>query len=514
MINSQQPNVPTLVDPIEIDKAIMDLQLRLDLNLTWLSHEYGRAYRHLKIQNNNRVYFPEVYTGKQDDKYMYYRPTPDNDKSGLCFFVVGDETNDFAENQHNYLTYDLGIVFWANLKLIDDSKLNTELFTQNLIKEVREVLTRKLIGTFYKLKIERVVREFSQIYSEFTIDEKENYLMAPYQGFRFNCTIELQEDCNTNPIDTCQLLQSVVTADELRSCLLPTIDFSITENLDALSDQQISDICVPIPCDDGTVNVKDSSGLLLDSVTVASGGVIDKTITDSALTNSNGTFNDVVKAQGSKVLNDITHTDTDSTPVTLPAQTPMVCSTPPVALNNSSLTKTGATTSYQTNDDGQKKFGSDVDFFTLSYNNPFGNTNRFTDDLGTQLYASNVVVDWKTHDQVSSKVLCYYLILEPTATLTVHIDNQPFTRNSLTEWWMVNPREGANLFNYSVYRDYLNYPPFNFNTTATSDRIWTSFRESVSVGVWIGGFTLSVAGHGGSYKTLLRREYLLSELGL
>ena len=45
------------------------------------------------------------------------------------------------------------------------------------------------------------------------------------------------------------------------------------------------------------------------------------------------------------------------------------------------LMKTGQTTSYRTGDDGDLEAGRATDFFTLASNNPFGNTNRFTDEL-------------------------------------------------------------------------------------------------------------------------------------
>ena len=49
--------------------------------------------------------------------------------------------------------------------------------------------------------------------------------------------------------------------------------------------------------------------------------------------------------------------------------------------------KTNQTVSYRTGDDGDLQKGREVDFYTLSANNPFGNTNRFTDELDR---------DWET----------------------------------------------------------------------------------------------------------------------
>ena len=81
----------------------------------------------------------------------------------------------------------------------------------------------------------------------------------------------------------------------------------------------------------------------------------------------------------------------------------IACPEPPVGAD---LMKTGQTTSYRTGDDGDIEAGRDVDFFTLASNNPFGNTNRFTDELGGATYTNNIVIDWSTYN--GTNVLGYY----------------------------------------------------------------------------------------------------------
>jgi len=58
--------------------------------------------------------------------------------------------------------------------------------------------------------------------------------------------------------------------------------------------------------------------------------------------------------------------------------------------------KTGQTTSFATGDDGDREDGRGVDFFTLDCNNSFGNTNRFTDINGLQVYGDDYVIDHVT----------------------------------------------------------------------------------------------------------------------
>lgn len=238
MIKLQNPNIPAPLEAIEIDKAIYLLQMLLDTNLSWLTNSYGRSYRHID-KSSNRLYFPEIYIG--GDENSYYRVTPDNDKKGTCFFVVSKEDNyDFEINQSNYLRWDVGIIFWVNLKLINKQLLKTEIFTQNLIRDVRYVLTRKSGGFPFSLKIKTVEREFREIYKEFTLNENEDYLRSPFSGFRFNLEIVMRENCNI-VLDTVQaLLQNLSKAEKL--AILSSLDFSDTETFNALTQQQKIDL--------------------------------------------------------------------------------------------------------------------------------------------------------------------------------------------------------------------------------------------------------------------------------
>ncbi len=239
MTSYQTPNIPAPLQAIEIDKAIYSILLKLDVNLPWLSHEYGRAYRFLD-RNDKRLYFPEVYIGGEN--MAYYRPTPDNDKSGMCFFVVGKEDNyDFDRNISNYLRWDVGIIFSVNLKLINPTLLLTENFTQNLIRDVREVLTRKLAGLSFGLEIKTVEREFKEIYREWSLLEQETHLKAPLSGFRFNCVITCREECD-NVLNPVSLIQTTLSKMEIVKAVLPNVDFTDPIFLNALTPQQRIDL--------------------------------------------------------------------------------------------------------------------------------------------------------------------------------------------------------------------------------------------------------------------------------
>ena len=186
---------------------------------------------------------------------------------------------------------------------------------------------------------------------------------------------------------------------------------------------------------------------------------------------------------------------------------------PVTPLNTADLFKTGAT-ALRTGDDGTLAFGRGVDFVTLDFNNGFGDTNRFTDDLGGSAYTSNVVVDWSTWNQVGGTVLCYYTVANTGASLTTQLAGQPYTRASLSGWYIPNYKQMNNIQNFAIRRDFFNYPPFNFTYLSTADRLWCSTSDSATVGFFFLNTGQSIGNQTGVYKAFVCRTFTLAELGL
>lgn len=371
MINLQNPNIPVPTQAVEIDKAIYEMQLELSQKLAWLTHDYGRAYRHLE-KNNKKFYFPEVYLGGK--KNEYYRVTPDNDKKGTCFFVVGKEKNEnFEQNQFNYIKWEVGIVFWVNLGLINNPLSLNEIYTQNLIKEVREVLTRGFRGNF-AFKINSVERELKEIYKEFSLDEEQEYLRSPYSGFRFNLELVMQEECGSFMFDPAEALKNSISQEELLTILLPTIDFSVNNNFNALTPQQINDLTVRL-CGVATVE------------------------------NSDQTWSATVGAGGTLVTPDIQFTDSDLQVYQLPSVKNISATPCPVksGITYQRVRDTNVRQSYTIYDDFwvyqnfpypadplnpthaarlDRTVATNLQYRTLVNNNIFGNTSRYTDLSG------------------------------------------------------------------------------------------------------------------------------------
>jgi hypothetical protein len=109
------------------------------------------------------------------------------------------------------------------------------------------------------------------------------------------------------------------------------------------------------------------------------------------------------------------------------------------------LMKTGQTVSYRTGDDGDIQAGRETDFFTLPSNNPFGNTNRFTDELGTQVYTNDIVIDWSTYN--GSDVLGYKITEYSVTSWNQAIDDCLATSISIftSNWHLTNVYELENI---------------------------------------------------------------------
>lgn len=143
------------------------------------------------------------------------------------------------------------------------------------------------------------------------------------------------------------------------------------------------------------------------------------------------------------------------------------------------LIKTGQTTSYATGDDGATQRGRATNFTTLASNNPFGNTNRFTNKTGGQTYTTSVAIDWSTYD--GSTVLAYYYGDSTTRAWATQLTQYTSsTIDGLTGWNLFNIHEALNIMNFSFPSTYLyNYSPFNL----TRRYMWVSTNQTGTTGV-------------------------------
>jgi len=146
--------------------------------------------------------------------------------------------------------------------------------------------------------------------------------------------------------------------------------------------------------------------------------------------------------------------------------------------------QTGQTTSYASGDDGNLKRGRLVDYTTLPYNNGFGTTDRFTDELGGQTFTNNIVIDWSTWDG-GVNVNGYILSSNSDSNNTYQnwatwMAGQPYSTDGFGDWYVVDMNEISSLMNYESTNG-LNGYPFN-NPTNSVGNLWTSTTYFINTG--------------------------------
>jgi hypothetical protein len=189
-----------------------------------------------------------------------------------------------------------------------------------------------------------------------------------------------------------------------------------------------------------------------------------------------------------------------------------VCPEAPVG---ATLMKTGQTTSYRTGDDGDLEAGRATSFTAIAENNPFGNTNRFTSELGTQTYTNNIVIDWSTYN--GSTVLGISRVAIATGnTWNQAVDNSlSYSVGTFTSGWrLANIKEIMNLMNFANNQDnLLNYSPFNLSS---SGRVYWSSTTNLAVTTQayvlnnIGGITVVAKTTSTSYTYIRVRTFTVT----
>jgi hypothetical protein len=235
---------------------------------------------------------------------------------------------------------------------------------------------------------------------------------------------------------------------------------------------------------DSTAVLKDTSGTTISTTSIKAEATEDIVAPDTTL-EVNGTIEGTV-ISGSTVdiqLSDsggvVTPTSVTQVGNDFQVVLPDAAATP---RSTATLMRTGQTTVYRTGDDADTSSeGRDTDFFTLDAA-PLHNdgsatinttTNRFTDELGGQTYANDIVLDWSTWN--GSTLLGYSRVNIATGnTWEQAIDNSltyslgTFTSN----WRLSNIKEIFNILNYQNTRTtLLNYAPLNLSS---SSRIYWS----------------------------------------
>jgi hypothetical protein len=162
------------------------------------------------------------------------------------------------------------------------------------------------------------------------------------------------------------------------------------------------------------------------------------------------------------------------------AQEYFSCSGSGEAAVGATLMKSGQTTSFRTGDDGDLEAGRATNFTTLAENNPFGNTNRFTDELGGTTYTNNIVIDWSTYDGSTVLGISRVVVATGQTWNTAIDDSLSYSVGTFTSGWRLpNIREIMNLINFANdQNNLLNYSPLNLSS---SGRVYWSSTTNLAV---------------------------------
>ena len=226
------------------------------------------------------------------------------------------------------------------------------------------------------------------------------------------------------------------------------------------------------PCADGVVTVN-RDGVLFATETVESGGTATVNVPSLCAPCADAT----VQLNGVNVLNiasggseNINVEYQNGTPVgslvsgvwTIP--NPITCDLE----NSATPLNTGSTS--EINQARKRTNG----WLTLRKNNPFGNLNRFTDSVGGQTYANEVVYDWANADYDTRNVMVWFLT-PISGTLTDMLASEPYTRASVGGWRVPDMQEVFNILHFGALNnnDLINYTPFNYQITSAQQRIRT-----------------------------------------
>ena len=272
------------------------------------------------------------------------------------------------------------------------------------------------------------------------------------------------------------------------------------------------DTPLPSPCPVATYKNSDGSFVIqIASATTYTSEDIDVTLNSGAFL--------TIPSNKDQDIELVDQTDTPIVPTSVVGNK-ITVTTGGGACNSLKPTKTGIVTSFRNYDDGFEQFGRDVGYNTLSWNNPFNNTNRFTDISGGQTYSDNIIIDWTSYDVSLGEVSGFYMTIhEPPATRVYNWSgwgtNAPFTIGSWSDWVQFNINQALSLINWSD-SNFFDSAPFSYTLTSFPYVLSTSSPGTSSLNNMCLSINKVIQPRANTevLTTILTRQFTLNELGL
>lgn len=188
------PDIPVIATPTGLDTVIESIRVALS-SLTWLEKSFGRGWELKEKGIDNKIKkIPKVFVGTNTSGEGEYLPVLPNDFLKAQSFIAAkgpEEWDQFNRFDGSMKSRRLSIIFWVNLKLIDQTK--NFIFIDQLKTDVEKILSHhssvaKMIA-YYDEKVEDVFYGYS------IEDVDTQYLMYPYSGMRFDILVNYPEVC-------------------------------------------------------------------------------------------------------------------------------------------------------------------------------------------------------------------------------------------------------------------------------------------------------------------------------
>jgi hypothetical protein len=200
MISFKNPLTPIIVNPVNIDRPIQEIQISLATGLGWLEKSFGRSWESVRKDTSGKIWtYPEVWQGPGVD---LYNCMPNDNLKSQSFFRVEEPIKviEYQEFRYARMNAIINIIFWFNLQVIDPD-LDYR-FIELLKGHVQRVLTNTSLSSS-DFQILQIWEGANNVFKGYTIDQFKNQeLIHPYGGFRFECNLNFIEDCPDTVFET------------------------------------------------------------------------------------------------------------------------------------------------------------------------------------------------------------------------------------------------------------------------------------------------------------------------
>lgn len=209
MNSFKDPLVPLIADPVNIDRPIQVIQGALGA-LPWIAKSYGRAYESFKRDvNGKKTVYPQVWQGPGLD---LLEVMPNDNLTSQSFFKVEEpiEVREYRADGFSTMRARVSAIFWFNLERVDPNK--NYLYAEVLKADVQRILSTIMLNEGDSIKILRTWERASSVFAGYTLDEtRDQELVYPFGGFRFELEVNYLENCNA--LSSIIPVQSITIAD-------------------------------------------------------------------------------------------------------------------------------------------------------------------------------------------------------------------------------------------------------------------------------------------------------------